>query len=152
MHLLCGWGCKWVPVRGSLCLFWCETHTKGLRTRSPMRPEEDKGRKVPERKVPENRTEQGSRQNKAVDRSQGKPTARMCEPRGRVAQSERMSQRSGWLCGNFAQIHARDSSQNARKVSQTSPFLRLELTQVRDVCSLFFHPLRCVCWVWGSVK
>ena len=42
----------------------------------------------------------------------------------------KMSQHSRWLCGNFAQIHARDSSQNAWKVSQTSLFLRLELTQV----------------------
>ena len=32
------------------------------------------------------------------------------------------------------------------KVSQTSPFLRLELIQVR-VCSLFFHPLGCVCYI-----
>ena len=28
-----------VPVRESLCLFWHETNTKGLRVRSPMRPE-----------------------------------------------------------------------------------------------------------------
>ena len=32
------------------------------------------------------------------------------------------------------------------KVSQASPFWRLELTQGR-VCSLFFHPLVCVCCV-----
>ena len=29
----------WVPVRESLCLFWRETHTKGLCARSPTRPE-----------------------------------------------------------------------------------------------------------------
>ena len=55
-----------------------------------------------------------------------------------------MSQHSWWLCGSFTRIHARDSSQNAKKESQTSPFLRLELTQV---CSLFFHPLGFVCCV-----
>ena len=37
----------WVQVRESLCLFWRETHTKGLRARSPTRPEEDERRKVP---------------------------------------------------------------------------------------------------------
>ena len=34
-------GCGWVPVRGSLCLFWRETHSKGLHPRSPTRPKED---------------------------------------------------------------------------------------------------------------
>ena len=43
------WVCVWVPVRESLCLFWCETYTKGLRSRSPARPEVDEGRKVPEK-------------------------------------------------------------------------------------------------------
>ena len=60
-----------------------------------------------------------------------------------VGQREKISQHSWWLRENFARIHARDSSQNARKVSQTSPFLRLELTQFR-ICSLFFHHLGCV--------
>ena len=47
-----------MPVRGSLCLFWRETHTKGLHARLPTRPEEDEGR-------------QGTRakQKKAVDRT-----------------------------------------------------------------------------------
>ena len=40
--------CRSVPVRRFLCLFWREIHTKGLRARFPMRPEEDEGRKVPE--------------------------------------------------------------------------------------------------------
>ena len=40
--------------------------------------------------------------------------------------------------------------ESCTKVSQTSPFLRLELTQVHVclfVCSLFFLPLGCVCCV-----
>ena len=37
----CGCGYEWAPVRGFFCLFWCETHTKGLRARFPTRPEED---------------------------------------------------------------------------------------------------------------
>ena len=37
------------PLRRSLCLFWRETHSKGLRARSPARPEVEEGRKVPEK-------------------------------------------------------------------------------------------------------
>ena len=40
--------CVCVSVRESLCLLWRETHTKGLSTRSPTRPEVDEGMKVPE--------------------------------------------------------------------------------------------------------
>ena len=38
----------WLQVKRSLYLFLHETHTKGLCTRSPTRPEENEGRKVPE--------------------------------------------------------------------------------------------------------
>ena len=37
------------PLRRSLCLFWCETHTKGLRTRSSARPKVEEGRKIREK-------------------------------------------------------------------------------------------------------
>ena len=30
--------CVWVPFKESLCLFWRETHSKGLRARSPTWP------------------------------------------------------------------------------------------------------------------
>ena len=40
--------CEWVPDREFLCLLWCETHTKGLSTRFPARPEVDEGRMVPQ--------------------------------------------------------------------------------------------------------
>ena len=134
-----------MPVRGSLCLFWRETHTKSLRARFPMRPEEGEGRQGP-RAV--NRTRQSARE-RAINRSRGKrkTTARNCGPRRRVGQCERISQHSRWLCGNFARIQACDSPQMHRKlhkVSQISSFLCLELTQVR-VCSLFFHSLG---WVY----
>ena len=68
----------------------------------------------------------------------------MCGPISWVGQRERMSQHSWWLCGNFARIHARDSSKNARKVLQTSPFLCMELTHVCVYLFFFFHPLGCV--------
>ena len=39
----------WMPVRESLCLFWRETHPKGLCLRSPTRPDVDEGRNIRER-------------------------------------------------------------------------------------------------------
>ena len=38
--------CGWVPV-SFLSLFWCETHTKCLRARSPTIPEEEEGMEGP---------------------------------------------------------------------------------------------------------
>ena len=78
------WVWVWVPVRGSLSLFWRETLTKGLRARFLTRTEEDEGRQG-------HRTDRGSQQNRAepergVDRSGGKPTVRerrLLEPRER---------------------------------------------------------------------
>ena len=49
---LYGWHpflCEWAPARESLCLFWHETHTKSLGTRSPTEPGVDEGRKVSEK-------------------------------------------------------------------------------------------------------
>ena len=37
------------PLRWSLCLFWLETYTKGLRTRFPTRLEVEEGRNVREK-------------------------------------------------------------------------------------------------------
>ena len=50
MWPLC-WVCVCVraPVKRSLCLFWRETQTKGLSSRSPARPEVDVERKGPEK-------------------------------------------------------------------------------------------------------
>ena len=44
-HSFCGYG--WAPVRGFLCLFWRQTHRKGLRARFPTRPKEDGERQDP---------------------------------------------------------------------------------------------------------
>ena len=110
----CGCGYGWVSVR-FLCLFWRETHTKGLRARFPTRPEKNMGR-------------QGLRadQKKAVNK-RGKSTGKCSrsEVKNRRLLSEELgsvdpeaglanvSQRSWWLCGNFARIHARDSPQKS---------------------------------------
>ena len=96
-------------------LFWHETPTKGLRARFPTRPEEDEGRQETDQSTQQNKTvyrtgesvEQGSRQKRAGTRA--------CGLRGQVGQSERISQRSWWLCGNFARIHTHASSQKHRK-------------------------------------
>ena len=56
------WVWMWVPVRGPLCLFWRETHTKGSRATFPTRPEENRWRQTTE----ESRREQGSRQTWVV--------------------------------------------------------------------------------------
>ena len=67
--------CGGVPVRGSLCLFWRETHTKGLCARFPTRPEEDEGMKDPESTEvdrTDQSTEQESRQKSGEAVSQEK--------------------------------------------------------------------------------
>ena len=51
------------PLRRYLCLIRLETHTKGLRTRSPARPEAEEGRNVPEK------TERASWQSRAEEDS-----------------------------------------------------------------------------------
>ena len=126
----------WVPVSGSLCLFWRTTYTKGLRARFPKRTREGKAPK---------RIEQGSRQKSwklTIEKSD-------CQ--------DLWTQRMGWptrgdesaflvtLWEFSSNIRYFSEIQNARKVSQTSYFLRLELIQVR-VRSFFFHPHGCVRW------
>ena len=53
------------PLRRYLCLFWRETHTKGLRVRSPARPEVEEGRKVPEKTERMELTKKGRREQSA---------------------------------------------------------------------------------------
>ena len=62
------------------------------------------------------RTGQSAKEN----RSRGKPTARMCGPRGPVGQCGRMSQHSWWLGGNFARIHTCNSSECYESVTNFS--------------------------------
>ena len=61
----------WVPVKGLFCLFWHETHTKGLRARFPTTPEEDEGRKIPEG-TEGDRTEKGRGQGGGQTRAVGR--------------------------------------------------------------------------------
>ena len=100
----------WVCASQRIPLFWHETQTKSLCTRFPMRLEEDEGRKVPELNI--------SNQSIEVRESwrSRKASARICGHRGRVGQSEMMSQRSWWLCGNFARVHVHTSPQMHRKL------------------------------------
>ena len=120
---VCGCGCL------SEDPFVCFGAKPTQRVRLPTRPEEDERRKVSERTEETSRqtgavdrsgqsTDQDSQQESAVDRSREKPTGRTCGIRGRVGQRERMSQRSGWLCENFARIHAQDISQKLRRLGQ----------------------------------
>ena len=109
-------------------------------------------------KSQEKESVKGRSQNREVDRreqstevggsreSREQATARMYGHRCWVGQREKMSQHFWWPCRNFARIHTHDSSQNARKVSQTSPFLCLDLTQVR-VCLFSFLPTLSVVYV-----
>ena len=73
-------------------VFWCETHTKSLRVRSPMRQEEDEGRKVSGRAEKESVKRSGqSTEDEGSWRSR-KAAARTCRLRCRVGQREKMSQ------------------------------------------------------------
>ena len=122
-----------MPVRGSLCLFWRKTHAKSLHARFPMRLEEDEGRQGP-RAV--NRREQSTE----VRERRG---ARTCGPRGRVGQRARVSQRSWWLCRNFAWIHTHAI---AHRCTESYTKVCLELTQV-CTCLFFFSSTSRLCCV-----
>ena len=66
-----------------------------------------------------------------------------------------MSQRSWWLCGNFARIHARDCSQKHRmlgKYHKLPPSCASSKHKSVFDCSLFFHPLGYVCCVLCVLK
>ena len=84
--------CVWVPLRESLCLFWCETNTKGLRMRSPTRLEgwrkegltEDSQQKV----SGEDSQEMKAGQRREKNRSQKDDCEDLLTYRGRVNQHE----------------------------------------------------------------
>ena len=101
-------------------------------------------------KVPGHSRRRQSAKESGQRKATAKWGAKTCGHRGRVGQRERMSRRSWWLCGNFARIHARVSPQMHRKLQkspQTSPFLILELTQVRACLFFFFSTLLVVYFV-----
>ena len=127
-----------MPVRVFLCLFWRETHTKFLRVRFLMRPEEDKER-------------QGTR---AENRRRQSTEESSQQKSGRATVNERwhemMGLRSWRLCRNFTIAIAHRGTESYIKVSQTFPFLRLQLTQVRD-CLFFFSSTLTVVYVVSCV-
>ena len=93
-----------------------------------------------------------SRRNQSTEESsQEKRAGSMaCGLRGWVGQHERMNQRSWWLYGNFARIHARDSLQKDKKLGKCHKLLpSCAWSKPKSVfdCSLFFHPFACVCCV-----
>ena len=113
----------WVPFRGFLCLFWRETHTKGLCARFPTRPEEDEERKGPWavnwiRQSAEESSQQKPGEGDGQRKAAAKRGVGTYEPGSQVSQRERISQRSWWLCRNFARIHARDSPQIHRMLEK----------------------------------
>ena len=96
------------------------------------------------------------RQNREVKRRKQDRTGQSAgESRrvlGCVDSEAKLANVRGWVSipGSFEGISleymltlALRCTESYAKVSQTSPFLRLELTQVR-VCSLFFNPLGCI--------
>ena len=97
----------------------------------------------------EKATSQGSQQNKAVNRSRGKTTVRerrlLSEELGPVDSKPRTVNARGWVsvpggCVGISlgyTLAIARCTENHTKVSQTSPFLHLELTKVR-ACLFFF--------------
>ena len=166
--------CVWVPFRETLCLFWREIHTKGLRVRSLTRSEEDEGRKVQEIYRQERAVKRRSQSGEGSGRDQsteqvsqemrvgqrGDPStefrkafAKTCWPTDAGLTNARIlvSIPSGFV-RVFARVHAHVSSQKAQKVSQTSPLgvnpspcLFVCLFVYLFVCS-FLPPSR-LCWL-----
>ena len=119
-----------------------------LRPRSPTEPEEDEGRKVSEVNGRNQWTEQGSRQNRAVGRKEQE-----LEP---VDSEVGLANVRGWVSvlDGFVEISleytlmlAHRCTENYAKVTQTSLFLHLELTQICVYLFSFLSILSCVCCV-----
>ena len=106
--------CVWVRAKQKIPLYvLARNPLRGLACEISHETGRGRGKEGPrvKRISQEKEAERRSRQERAVNISRGKPTARMCGPRCRTSQHEKMSQHSWWLCGNFAWIHARDSQQ-----------------------------------------
>ena len=142
----------WVSASQKIPLFVLARNPhKDLRTRFPTKPEKDEGRQCPgavnrRKQLTEESSQQKWGEGDGWRKAAAQRGARTCRPRNRVGQRERVNYRSWRLCGKFARIHARDSPWmhiRLQKGAQISPFLRLELTQVR-ACLFFFLPLTVV--------
>ena len=129
-------GCGWVPVEGFFSLFRRETHTKGLRARSP-RPEEDDERQGP----------------RAVNKSRGKVTVRerLLLNEELVLVEAELTNVRGWVSvpGGCVGISLRYT--DAQKATEKSPnFSLLALGANPSPCLfvlLFVHPFDCECCV-----
>ena len=156
-----------MPVRGSLCLFWRETHTKGMRVRLPTRPEEDEGRQSPraEQKKGVNRrgqsTEQGSQQGRAVNRNRRKPTVKEMQLLGPVDPEAVLANVRGWVSipGGCEGISlecrlaiAYRCTESFTKVSQTSLFLALGANPSPWLFVLLFFYFSIMYVVFGVLK
>ena len=153
----CGCGCQ---SEDSFVCFWRETHTKGLQARSPTRPEEDEGRKVPELKRSQS-TGESSQEKVAVKRwelvreetSQQKSERRLLRPVDRqMPVWPTREDKSALLvtCGSFARVHAHVSPLKHRMHKSVTNFSLLALGANPSpwlFVLLFFHPLGCVCCV-----
>ena len=123
----------WVSANQKIpCLFWHETHTEDLHARFPTRPEEDEGRKV--------------RESTEVDRiDQLTEESRSYNLWTKICVRGWVSVPCGFVGISLEYTLAHRCTESYAKVSQTSPFLRLELNQVRVfVYSLFSHPVGCI--------
>ena len=91
----------WVSASQKIPLFWRKTHTNGLSTRFSTRPEGrfESQQKWTEETIQQKEAEQRSWQNRAVDRSRGKPTARMCGTRAGLVNVKRWVSFPGGFVG-----------------------------------------------------
>ena len=155
----CGCGYEQVPVSfvcfgtkptQRACAWDLRDRKKTIRRR---RPEEDEGRHVPRVNRRKQWTELASQQERAVDRSLGKPTVTERRLLGPMDPEAGLANVRGWVKvpGGFVGIPldytltiAHRFTESYSKMSQNSPFLRLELTQIR-VCLFSFPPPSRLC-------
>ena len=139
------WGCESECQSGDsfVFFFWCETHTKGLHVRLPTRSEENEGRQGTrvENRWRQSTEERSQREVEPVD-----PKAGFVNVRGWVSVP---GDCVGISFGYMLTI-AHICTESYTKVSQTSPFLRLELTQIR-ACWFFFSSTLSVVYVVSCV-
>ena len=133
------WVWMWVPVRGSLCFGTKPTQRTCARDFPRDRKRTREG-KVPE-STEQRRTEQNSQQNRAVGRREQK--LRPVNSEAGLANVRRWVSVPGGFVGisleyTLAIVHR--CTQSYAKVSQTFPFLRLELTQVHVYLFSFLPP------------
>ena len=135
------------PFRRSLCLFWRETHTKDWEWDLPRdRKWRREGRSQRRQRSSWQRwAEEDRRLEVAVQRG------RLAEGGSEKKESTEVSTPIGFIEVS-RKIHARDSLQMHgelhESVTQTSPFLRLELTHVRASSFVFLLSPSWLCFAY----